>query len=98
MQIFEWSGARVDRVYQSTAGYLWEGSNKDTGYRKWLSYYAGGTAEQYPKSAKLHKNKLFSNQFTCRKGKYPIWKAPGVSSNYRKGSGGYREYIKMRND
>lgn len=32
----------------------------------------GGTAEQYPKSAKLHKNKLFSNQFTCRKGKYPI--------------------------
>ncbi len=23
---------------------------------------------------------------------------PGVSSNYRESSGGYREYIKMRND
>ena len=94
LTVFEWFSAGISRVYQATAGYLWEGSNKDTGYRKWLSYYAGGTAEQYPKSAKLHKNKLLSNQFTCRK-KYPVWKAPRVSSNYRKSSGGYRECIKI---
>ena len=29
---------------------------------------------------------------------YPLWKAPGVSSNYRKGSRGYRDCIKIRNN
>lgn len=42
--------------------------NIDNDYRT----MQGTIAEQYPKSAKLHKSKLFSNQFTCRKGKYPI--------------------------
>ena len=41
------------------------------------------------------KTSCFLIQFTYRKGKYPIWKAPGVSSNYGKGSGGYRECIKI---